>query len=132
MTSGKGKRTPGSTAGALTRSQSRVVHSHMHDQPRTRRSAMRHSSTLDVGLEVHQESMAVTSVAKAHEAEVIDLGTIGTRHADIAHLVRQLQAKAQPLVFVYDAGPWGYWLSRDLTTKGQVCWVVAPSRMPTK
>jgi transposase len=93
---------------------------------------MRHSSTLDVGLDVHQESMAVAYVAKAHEAEVISLGTIGTRHADIDHLVRQLQAKAQPLVFVYDAGPCGDWRSRYLTKQGQVCWVVAPSLMPTK
>jgi transposase len=51
---------------------------------------MRYSSTLYVGLDVHQESIAVAYVAKAHEAEVIDLGTIGTRHADIDQLVRKL------------------------------------------
>jgi hypothetical protein len=70
---------------------------------------MRHSSTRYVGLDVHQEAMAVAYVANEHEAEVIDLGTIGTRHADIAHLVRTLQAPAKPLVFVDEAGPGGYW-----------------------
>jgi hypothetical protein len=30
-----------------------------------------------------------------------------------------------------DAGPWGDWLSCDLTEKGHGCWVVAPSRVPT-
>jgi transposase len=67
-----------------------------------------------------------------HDAEVIYLGSIGTRQADIDPLVRKLQAKAPHLVFVYEAGPCGYWLSRYLTNKGQVCWVVAPSLMPKK
>jgi transposase len=72
----------------------------------------------------------VAYVAKAHDAEVIFLGTIGTRQADIDQLVRKLQAKAQHLVFVYAAGPCGYWLYRDLTNKGHICWVVAPSLIP--
>jgi transposase len=91
---------------------------------------MSHSSTLYVGLDVHKESMAVAYVAKEHDAEVIYLGTIGTRHADIDQLVRKLQAKAKHLVFVYEAGPCGYWLYRYLTKKGQVCWVVAPALIP--
>jgi transposase len=93
---------------------------------------MSHSRTLYVGLDVHKESMAVAYVAKEHDADVIYLGTIGTRHADIDQLVRKLQAKAKHLVFVYAARPCGYWRSRDLTKKGQVCWVVAPSLMPKK
>jgi transposase len=93
---------------------------------------MPQSSTLSIGLDVHQESIAVASVAKEHDAEVISLGTIGTRQADIDHLVRRLQAKAKHLIFVYEAGPCGYWLSRDLTKEGHVCWVVAPSLMPKK
>src|SRR5205823_10180664 len=36
------------------------------------------------------------------------------------------------LVFVYEAGPCGYWLYRYLTKKGCVCWVVAPSLIPKK
>jgi transposase len=93
---------------------------------------MRQSSTLDLGLDVHKDSIAVASVAKAHDAEVIYLGTIGTRQTDIDQLVRKLQAKATHLVFVYEAGPCGYWLSRYLTQKGHVCWVVAPSLIPKK
>jgi transposase len=93
---------------------------------------MHQSSTLYVGLDVHKESIAVAYVAKAHDAEVIFLGTIGTRQADIDQLVRKLQAKAKHLVFVYEAGPCGYWLYRDLTNKGHICWVVAPSLIPKK
>jgi transposase len=36
------------------------------------------------------------------------------------------------LVFVYEAGPCGYWLYRYLTKKGLLCWVVAPSLIPKK
>ena len=93
---------------------------------------MHHSSTLDVGLDVHKDSIAVAYVAKDHDAEVIYLGTSGTRQCDIDQLVRKLQAKAQHLVFIYEAGPCGYGLSRELTTQGHVCWVVAPSLMPKK
>jgi transposase len=93
---------------------------------------MPHSSTLYVGLDVHKDSIAVAYVAKDHDAEVIYLGTIGTRQVDIDQRVRQRHSKAKHLVFVYEAGPGGYWLSRDLTKQGHVCWVVAPSLIPKK
>ena len=93
---------------------------------------MHQSSTLSVGLEVHQESIAVASVAQAHHAEVVSLGNIGTRQCDLDQLIRQLQANSAHLVFVYEAGPCGYWLYRSLTQKGHGCGVVAPSLIPTK
>src|ERR687888_1861920 len=98
----------------------------------TRRSAMSQSSTLYVGMDVHKESIAVAYVAQAHGAEVISLGTIGTRQCDSDKLIRQLQSKSKQLVFVYEAGPCGYWLYRYLMKKGYVCWVVAPSLIPKK
>lgn len=89
-------------------------------------------STLDIGLAVHKESIAVASGAKEHHAEVIYLGSIGTRQGDLDTLIRKLQSRSQQLIFVYEAGPCGYWLSRYLRKKGHVCWVVAPSWMPTR
>jgi hypothetical protein len=68
-------------------------------------------------------------VATDRHAEVVDLGTIGTRQADSAQLVRTRQANATHLICVDDAGPWGDWLSRDLTNKGHRGWGVAPSRL---
>src|SRR5919109_4789078 len=104
-----------------------------HDMNDTdRRSAMPHSTTLDVGLDVHKDSIAVAYVAQEHGAEGTYLGSIGTRHIDIDHLIRKMQAKAQHLVFVSEAGPCGYWLSRYFTKKGYDCWVVAPSLIPNK
>jgi transposase len=93
---------------------------------------MNQSSTLYVGMDVHKDSIAVAYVAQDHGAEVTYLGTIGTRQADIDHLVRKLQSKAHHLVFVYEAGPCGYWLYRYLSQKGYNCWVVAPSLIPKK
>jgi transposase len=61
---------------------------------------------------------------------VVFLGTIGTRPCDLDPLVRNLQSQAPPLLFVYEAGPCGSWLSRDLTKTHLVCWVVAPSLIP--
>ena len=93
---------------------------------------MQESSTLYVGMDVHKESIAVAYVAQHHDAEVIYLGSFGTRHSDIDQLIRRLQSKAKHLVFVYEAGPCGYWLYRHLTKKGYPCGVVAPSLIPKK
>ncbi len=61
---------------------------------------MPQSRTLSVGWDVHKETIAVAYVARAHDAEVLYLGTIGTRQADIDQLVRTRPSKAKHLVFV--------------------------------
>jgi transposase len=93
---------------------------------------MPQSSTLYIGMDVHKDSIAVAYIAKDHDAEVVYLGTIGTRHCDLDTLIRNMQSKAKHLVFIYEAGPCGDWLYRYLTKKGYVCWVVAPSLIPKK
>jgi transposase len=93
---------------------------------------MHQSRTLSIGLDVQKESLAVAYVAQEHHAAVVSLGNIGTRQWDIDQRIRQMQSKSQHRIFVSAAGPCGYWLSRSLTQKGQVCWVVAPSLLPTK
>jgi transposase len=93
---------------------------------------MRESSkaTIYVGLDVHKDSIAVAYTPEDRGAEVVARGTIGLRQYDIDKLIRQLQAKGARLVFVYEAGPCGYWLYRYLTRKGFACHVVAPSLIP--
>jgi transposase len=83
-------------------------------------------STLYIGMDIHKDSIAAAYVAKDHDAAGVYLGTIGTRQGDLGKL------KATHLVFVYEAGPWGYGLYCYLTKKGYVCWVVAPSLIPKK
>jgi transposase len=83
---------------------------------------MQQSHTRYVGWDVHQDAIAVAYVAQEHGADVLYYGTIGTRHGDIDQLTRKLQSKANHLVFVYEAGPCGYWLYRYLSKKGYDCW----------
>ena len=90
------------------------------------------SRTLYVGLDVHKDSIAVAYAPEDRGAEVVSLGAIGTRQCDIDKLIRRLQSKGATLVFVYEAGPCGYWLYRYLTRIGLVCHVVAPSLIPRK
>lgn len=93
---------------------------------------MNQSTTVFVGLDVHKETIAVAYVLDHRDAEVIAVGTIGTRQCDIDKLIRQMTSKSSALVFVYEAGPCGYWLYRYLTKKHLTCWVVAPSLIPKK
>lgn len=98
----------------------------------SRRSALAQASTLFIGWDVHKDLIAVAYVSTACKAEVVSLGNIGTRPCDIDQQIRQLQAKAKKLVFVYEAGPCGYWRYRYLSKKQLQCWVVAPSLIPKK
>jgi transposase len=93
---------------------------------------MPQSRTLYVGLDVHNESIAVASVAQEQGAAVVSLGTIGTRQCAMDKWLRPLQSQGQQRVFVDEADPCGSWLSRSLMKHGDVCWVVAPSLLPKK
>ena len=84
--------------GRLTPSVSRVRLPEPEAHPVTHRHAAglggqpcHLSRTLYVGMDVHKESIAVASVAQEHGAEVVALGTIGTRQCDIDKLLWHLQ-----------------------------------------
>jgi hypothetical protein len=68
------------------------------------------SRTLDVGMDVHKDSIAVAYVAQEDGAAVVALGTIGTRQCAIDKLIRRLQSQSTQLGFVDEAGPCGSWL----------------------
>ena len=92
----------------------------MAKHERARRATRHQARTLSIGLDVHQESLAVAYVAQEHHAEVVSLGNIGTRQCDIDQLIRKMQSESKQVIFVYEAGPCGYWLYRYLTKKGHV------------
>src|SRR3984885_3856905 len=91
---------------------------------------MRNDSTVYVGLDVHKESITVAYAVDAGEVE--SLGKIGTTKTDIDRLCMRLQSKARHVRVVYEAGPCGYGLYRQLLEKGFECMVCAPSLIPKK
>jgi transposase len=76
---------------------------------------MQHDSTVYVGLDVHKESIMVAYSIDMGEVEL--LGTIGTTRADIDRMCKRLQSKASSVRLVYEAGPCGYGLYRQLTER---------------
>ncbi len=91
---------------------------------------MENDSTLYVGLDVHKDSITVAYAIGTGEVEL--LGKIGTTQADIERLCKRLQSKARNIRIVYEAGPCGYGLYRQLVRKGFECMVCAPSLIPRK
>lgn len=91
---------------------------------------MENDSTLYVGLDVHKDSITVVYALGNDEVEL--LGKIGTTQADIERLCKRLQSKARRVCIVYEAGPCGYGLYRELVQKAFDCMVCAPSMIPRK
>ena len=83
-----------------------------------------------VGLDVHAESTAI-AIAEADRAVPRFVGTVGPRFAELIKALGKL-GEAQRLLIVYEAGPCGYGLARELMALGYGCEVVAPSRIPRR
>ena len=91
---------------------------------------MQSDSTLYVGLDVHKDSIMVAYAIGLGEVEL--LGKIGTTQIEVDRLYKRWQAKAGHVRVVYEAGPCGYGLYRQLLAKGCDCMVCAPSLIPRK
>lgn len=91
---------------------------------------MKNDCTVYVGLDVHKESITVAYAIDAGEVE--SLGKIGTTQTEIDRLCKRLLSKASHVRVVYEAGPCGYGLYRQLTERGFESMVCAPSLIPRK
>jgi transposase len=93
-----------------------------------RRQTMHEPITGFVGLDVHAESTAIGFAAAGREAPRF-VGTVGPRLAELKKALGKL-GEPRGLLIVYEAGPCGYGLARELSAEDYRCEVVAPSRIP--
>ena len=80
-----------------------------------------------VGLDVHYDSIA-TGVAPAGREEPRFVGTVAPRWEALSKTLRRL-GKREGLHIVYEAGPCGYGLARQLRAHGYSCEVIAPAKI---
>lgn len=91
---------------------------------------MRDYSKTFVGLDVHKESIVASVLGP--NSDRVDLSTkFENTPGALKSFVEKLKSRG-PLTFVYEAGPCGYQVYRDLEAQGQECAVVAPGLIPRK
>lgn len=83
-----------------------------------------------VGLDAHAESTAIAVAEVGREAPRF-VGTVGARLSELTQALSRL-GEPQRLQVVYEAGPCGYRLARELIRLGYRCAVVAPSKIPRR
>jgi transposase len=91
---------------------------------------MNEGITAFVGLDVHKESIAIAVAALGRAAPKF-LGTTGPVLAEVEKALSHLGAPRE-LLIVYEAGPCGYGLARQLCARGYRCEVIAPTLIPRK
>jgi len=86
-----------------------------------------------VGLDVHKDSIAV-AVAEPGRGQPSYEGEVAHTPKAVAKLIDRLARRfgGEVLEFVYEAGPCGYGLYRQILAGGHACRVVAPSLIPRK
>jgi transposase len=88
-------------------------------------------STRFVGLDDSKNSIDVAIASEGRDGEVRSYGTVANTAEAVRKLVRRL-GRPKDLYFVYEAGPCGYGLYRELLSLGTNCMVAAPSKTPRR
>jgi transposase len=84
-----------------------------------------------VGLDAHAESSAIGVAAAGELTAPRFLGTVGAKFSQLTKALGRL-GKPSALRIVYEAGPCGFAMVRQLRQAGYQCEVVAPSKIPRK
>jgi transposase len=84
-----------------------------------------------VGLDVHKDSTSIAVCDGSSREAARFAGTVG---ADVRQLLKFLAKGGEPaqVNVVYEAGPTGYGLYRELCRRGYCCQIVAPSLIPRR
>jgi transposase len=90
------------------------------------------SRILYVGLDVHKQTVSVTTAEEGRDGPVRFIGTISNTPKDISELALRLGKDGHRLEFCCEAGGCGYGIYRQLTALGHGCTVAAPSLIARK
>ncbi|BGE85210.1 hypothetical protein Ms3S1_16460 [Methylosinus sp. 3S-1] len=85
-----------------------------------------------IGLDVHKETIAVAIADAGRDGEVRFYGEIANTPDAVGSLLKKLGGRHGKLHFVYEAGPCGYGLYRQIVTAGHACEVVSPAHTPRR
>jgi transposase len=83
-----------------------------------------------VGLDAHAQSTAI-AFAEAGRAAPRYVGTVGAKRAELLKALGHL-GEAASLLVVYEAGPCGFGLARELQARGYRCEVAASAKIPQR
>jgi transposase len=83
-------------------------------------------------LDTHKAKIAVAVAEPGRSGEVRFWGDIANRPDAVRRLIERLGEQHGELDVVYEAGPCGYGLQRQITALGHRCTVVAPSLVPVR
>lgn len=83
-----------------------------------------------VGLDVHKDSISIAACDMSREPARF----VGTVSSDVRQVIKALSKAGEPseICVVYEAGPTGYGLYRELCGRGYRCEIVAPSLIPRR
>lgn len=85
-----------------------------------------------LGLDVHKNTIAVAIAASGRTGDVRFYGEIGNTPDAVAALLKKLGDRYKRLHCVYESGPCGYGLFRQINDSGHICEVVSPAHTPRR
>ena len=89
------------------------------------------NSNAYLGLDVHKETIAV-AIADGRTSDVRFYGGISNTPDAVAAVLKKIAQRYGKLHVVYEAGPCGYGLYRQINSAGHVCAVVSPAHTPRR
>jgi transposase len=85
-----------------------------------------------IGMDVHKKTITIAIADEGRQNQPRIYGTIANDLDALNKFCRKMVSTSTQIHFVYEAGPCGYGIYRNLNKKGFNCMVAAPSMIPKK